>query len=56
MKQLYRRRDLVEKIGLPYGQVDRLLRAGVLKGQKVAGRGRNHYHKDEIERVFQVKL
>lgn len=51
-----RRRDVVKITGIPYGQIDRLLKAEVLPSVKVGGKGRRLYRREDVERVFQIKL
>jgi hypothetical protein len=56
MRIYLRRRDIIDQTGLPYRHIDRLLKAEVLKGLRPGGRGRRLYPREEVERVFQIKV
>lgn len=55
-KVLLRRRDWLDRVGVSRGYADKLVRLGVIPVIRPGGRGKALYRKEDIERVFQVKL
>ena len=47
---------MVTLTGVNYQQITKLVKAGVLPAIKPGGFGRAYFRKEDVEKVFQIKL
>ncbi len=53
---LLRRRDIVELVGTNYSYINKLIDTGTLEEIRPIKSGRAFFRRDDIERIFKIKL